>query len=120
MFPELDTWTDLMMHNFDERQLRPLRRAPEDYERIAFLHMFDLILFDEVKKAVVAASGAVEKAINEFIQVRSSLSTSTHRLFLAHHPCTAIEVDPRENKGVDREKAFLRQGKKKKGGVRHG
>ena len=119
MFPELDTWTDLMMHNFDERQLRPLRRAPEDYERIAFLHLFDLILFDEVKKTLVAASGVVEKAINKFTQVRSSWFFAVHVytlafFFLAHHPCTAIALDTREDKGVDGEKAFPRVREKKR------
>lgn len=65
MFPKLDKWREWTMRDFDEEQLRALRTAPEDYERIAFLHLFDLILFDEVKKALVAASGAVEKAIDE-------------------------------------------------------
>lgn len=98
MFPELDAWRDLMMHDFDEKQLRALRTAPDDYKRIAFLHLFDLILFDEVKKDLVAASGAVEKVINEFTRVRSSLPNITARqlpLVLrlpADHPCTAIEL----------------------------
>ncbi|TKA53969.1 hypothetical protein B0A53_03248 [Rhodotorula sp. CCFEE 5036] len=53
----------------DQQQLEALRTAQEDYEPIAFLHFFKLILYDEVKKALVATAGAGEKAIDQFTHI---------------------------------------------------
>lgn len=110
MFPELDAWQESMTNSFDERQLLALRTVPtgyeraasEDYERIACLRLFDLVLFDVVKKDVVAASGAVEKVIDVFTHVRSALSMTAY----CHHQlnlCTAIGLDPRQGQGMDCE-----------------
>jgi hypothetical protein len=68
--PSLEAWRNSLLDTFDQQQLEALRTAQEDYEPIAFLHFFKLILYDEVKKALVATAGAGEKAIDQFTHVR--------------------------------------------------
>lgn len=75
-FPALDKWQADIMKACDRQLFTRLKseERPKDYRCLAFLCLFDLTLFDKVKKAINA--GGVENAVRELTKVSCQLFLS--------------------------------------------
>lgn len=75
-FPALDKWQADIVKACDRQLFTRLKseERPEDYGRLAFLCLFELTLFDEVKIAIKA--GGVEDAVRELTKVSRQLFSS--------------------------------------------